>query len=88
MKRSDLSKDGEFDGWQAIDATPQQISDGLFCAGPASVKAVKIGEILKPYDGKFVFAEVNADEVFWMKKENNRYEYLECKTDSLETLNF
>uniref|UniRef100_A0A182NEW6 protein-glutamine gamma-glutamyltransferase n=1 Tax=Anopheles dirus TaxID=7168 RepID=A0A182NEW6_9DIPT len=67
MQRPDLgiSSDGDYGGWQAIDATPQETSDGMFRCGPASVLAVKLGEVLKPYDNNFLFAEVNADKVFW-----------------------
>lgn len=61
MKRLDLGP--EYDGWQAIDATPQQLSEDIFRCGPASVSAVKSGEILKHYDCSFLFAEVNADKV-------------------------
>lgn len=28
MKRPDLSGDGKFDGWQVVDPTPQEMSDG------------------------------------------------------------
>lgn len=28
MKRPDLAKDGRYDGWQALDPTPQEKSDG------------------------------------------------------------
>lgn len=63
MKRLDLSPDCS--GWQAIDATPQELSEGAYRCGPASVAAVKKGEVLRPYDNAFVFAEVNADKVFW-----------------------
>ncbi|XP_055638666.1 annulin-like isoform X2 [Toxorhynchites rutilus septentrionalis] len=67
MQRPDLgiSSDGDYGGWQAIDATPQEMSDGMFRCGPASVLAVKLGEVSKPYDNNFLFAEVNADKVFW-----------------------
>ncbi|XP_058452172.1 annulin isoform X1 [Malaya genurostris] len=67
MQRPDLGvgSDGDYGGWQAIDATPQEMSDGMFRCGPASVLAVKLGEIAKPYDNNFLFAEVNADKVFW-----------------------
>lgn len=63
MKRPDIGS--EYDGWQAIDATPQELSDDMFRCGPASVVAVKNGEIQKPYDGTFLFAEVNADKVIY-----------------------
>ncbi|KAL7036304.1 hypothetical protein ACKWTF_008773 [Chironomus riparius] len=67
MSRPDLNNndDGMYDGWQAIDATPQEMSDEMYRCGPASVAAVKRGEVLKPYDNKFLYAEVNADKVFW-----------------------
>lgn len=64
MRRLDLGK-GEYDGWQVIDATPQEMSGGIFTCGPASVKAIKAGELNKPYDGTFVFSEVNADQIYW-----------------------
>ncbi|KAG7204155.1 hypothetical protein KM043_001995 [Ampulex compressa] len=63
MKRLDLSPDCS--GWQAIDATPQELSEDAYRCGPASVTAVKKGEVLRPYDNAFLFAEVNADKVFW-----------------------
>ncbi|XP_031846608.1 transglutaminase isoform X2 [Nomia melanderi] len=63
MKRLDLSPDCS--GWQAIDATPQELSEDAYRCGPASVEAVKKGEVLRPYDNGFLFAEVNADKVFW-----------------------
>lgn len=61
MQRPDLGV--LYNGWQAIDATPQEISDDMYRVGPASVVAVKQAEIKKPYDCKFLYAEVNADKV-------------------------
>lgn len=63
MKRLDLSPESH--GWQVIDATPQELSEDAYRCGPASVAAVKRAEIHRPYDNNFVFAEVNADKVFW-----------------------
>lgn len=63
MKRSDLGP--EYAGWQVIDSTPQELSEDAYRCGPASVAAIKNGEVLRPYDNGFVFAEVNADQVFW-----------------------
>ncbi|CAH0557745.1 unnamed protein product [Brassicogethes aeneus] len=63
MQRPDLGK--EYNGWQAIDATPQELSDNMYRIGPASVHAVKLGEVLKPYDNSFLFSEVNADKILW-----------------------
>lgn len=47
MARSDLPNGN--DGWQVVDATPQELSSGLFRCGPASVASVKKGEIQLPY---------------------------------------
>ncbi|XP_056376555.1 protein-glutamine gamma-glutamyltransferase 4 isoform X1 [Hyla sarda] len=67
MKRPDLPSG--YDGWQAIDATPQEPSEGVFQCGPCSLTALKKGIVYLPYDAKFVFAEVNADKMEWMVKE-------------------
>ncbi|XP_035226776.1 annulin-like, partial [Stegodyphus dumicola] len=64
MQRPDLEP-GNYGGWQAVDSTPQEESDGLFRCGPASVAAIKRGEVKKAFDTTFLFAEVNADKVYW-----------------------
>ncbi|XP_072095708.1 protein-glutamine gamma-glutamyltransferase 2-like [Mobula birostris] len=64
MKRPDL-KPG-YDGWQALDPTPQEKSDGVYCCGPSSLKAIKNGDVDLNFDTPFVFAEVNADSVSWL----------------------
>ncbi|XP_053694559.1 annulin-like [Sabethes cyaneus] len=70
MQRADLGagSDELYDGWQAVDATPQEMSDGMYKLGPAPVKAVRRGEVNVLYDCDFVFAEVNADEIYWRYK--------------------
>jgi len=47
-------------GWQAVDSTPQELSNGKFQMGPASVKEVQRGES-DCYDTDFVIGEVNGD---------------------------
>ncbi|XP_017284736.1 protein-glutamine gamma-glutamyltransferase E-like [Kryptolebias marmoratus] len=71
MKRPDLAEDGRYDGWQVLDPTPQEKSDGMFCCGPAPVSAILNGDILVKYDVPFVFAEVNADCITWLILSNN-----------------
>ncbi|CAG2185515.1 TGM1 [Mytilus edulis] len=71
MARPDLPPG--YGGWQAIDATPQNKSDGVYCCGPASLEAIKRGEVHMPYDTPFVFAEVNADKVNWELNEVNEF---------------
>ncbi|XP_059115525.1 protein-glutamine gamma-glutamyltransferase 5 isoform X2 [Peromyscus eremicus] len=53
-------------GWQVLDATPQETSNGLYCCGPASVKAIKEGEVDLNYDTRFAFSMVNADCMSWL----------------------
>lgn len=71
MARRDLPSG--YGGWQAIDATPQETSGGIFCVGPASVTAIKQGLVTLPYDTGFVFAEVNADRINWVRDESGSY---------------
>ncbi|KAF3856603.1 hypothetical protein F7725_017326 [Dissostichus mawsoni] len=59
MTRRDLGSG--LDGWQVLDPTPQERSGGVFCCGPAPVKAVKDRRIDLIYDIPFVYAAVNAD---------------------------
>ncbi|XP_036124614.1 protein-glutamine gamma-glutamyltransferase 5 [Molossus molossus] len=67
MARKDLPPG--FGGWQVLDATPQETSNGLYCCGPASVRAIKEGEVDLSYDTAFAFAMVNADCVAWLVHE-------------------
>ncbi|XP_040172028.1 annulin-like [Anopheles arabiensis] len=64
MQRKDLHNP-TYDGWQAVDATPQVLSDGMFKCGPCPVSAIKQGHVHVPYDGEFIYAEVNADVIYW-----------------------
>uniref|UniRef100_A0A4W5P770 Protein-glutamine gamma-glutamyltransferase 2 n=1 Tax=Hucho hucho TaxID=62062 RepID=A0A4W5P770_9TELE len=68
MTRPDL-KPG-FDGWQVMDPTPQEKSEGVYCCGPIPLKAIKEGELTYKYDAPFVFAEVNADVHTFMKRKD------------------
>ena len=63
-------------GWAAIDATPQESSNGLMQCGPAPLAAIKQGHIYIGYDTGFVFAEVNADRVEWIVKQEGSYNYI------------
>ncbi|RVE72107.1 hypothetical protein OJAV_G00058570 [Oryzias javanicus] len=63
MRRHDLPKGNN--GWQVLDPTPQERSDGVFCCGPCPVTAIKDGNLQVKYDAPFIFAEVNADINHW-----------------------
>ncbi|KAL4235097.1 hypothetical protein ACF0H5_006735 [Mactra antiquata] len=53
------------DVWMARPDLPPGYG-GVYRMGPTSLTAVKRGDVALPYDGKFVFAEVNADRVYWL----------------------
>lgn len=55
---------GRPSGSWAIAATP--LPAGVYCCGPAPVKAIKEGDLQLKYDIPFIFAEVNADVVYWI----------------------
>ncbi|KAF4096311.1 protein-glutamine gamma-glutamyltransferase 2a [Onychostoma macrolepis] len=70
MTRPDLALG--YEGWQANDPTPQHRSEGVFCCGPSPVRAIKEGELTFKYDVPFVYAEVNADVVEYIKLRDGR----------------
>ncbi|XP_056279670.1 protein-glutamine gamma-glutamyltransferase 2-like [Pseudoliparis swirei] len=81
MSRPDLGS--EFDGWQTSDPTPQETSEGVFCCGPSSLKAIKEGELTKKYDAPFIYAEVNADVVDLVRLSNGEFVKFSGSTKSV-----
>ncbi|XP_026168700.1 protein-glutamine gamma-glutamyltransferase K [Mastacembelus armatus] len=65
MARADLP--AGHGGWQAVDSTPQETSQGTFRCGPASVNAIRSGQVYLKHDTPFVFAEVNSDKIYWQR---------------------
>ncbi|KAM9296690.1 protein-glutamine gamma-glutamyltransferase E-like [Gastrophryne carolinensis] len=63
-----------YSGWQVLDSTPQEQSQGFYQCGPTSVIAVKEGDVHLSYDCPFVFAEVNADRVTWVVQKDGSKE--------------
>ncbi|KAF5892805.1 protein-glutamine gamma-glutamyltransferase K-like, partial [Clarias magur] len=55
-------------GWQAVDSTPQETSQGTFRCGPASITAIRTGQVYLKHDAPFVFAEVNSDKIYWQRE--------------------
>ncbi|XP_074067289.1 protein-glutamine gamma-glutamyltransferase E [Macrotis lagotis] len=79
--RNDLHS--QYNGWQVLDATPQERSQGVFQCGPASVVAVKQGEVNLDFDMPFVFSEVNADQIIWVIGPDNSKKQASTKTSSV-----
>ncbi|TWW57606.1 Protein-glutamine gamma-glutamyltransferase K [Takifugu flavidus] len=69
-------------GWQAVDATPQETSQGTFRCGPTALTAVRNGYVYLKHDTPFVFAEVNSDKIYWQKNADGTFNqiYSEKKT--------
>lgn len=67
MARPDLGG-AKAGGWQALDATPQELSDGENQMGPASVDLIASAVDERCYDGQFVLSEVNADTKYYLIK--------------------
>nr|XP_006990868.2 protein-glutamine gamma-glutamyltransferase 4 isoform X2 [Peromyscus maniculatus bairdii]XP_015864529.1 protein-glutamine gamma-glutamyltransferase 4 isoform X2 [Peromyscus maniculatus bairdii] len=81
MKRRDLPQGN--DGWQVLDATPQEISEGSFRTGPSPLSAIRQGAVQTQYDTKFVFTEVNGDKFIWLVKQNKGKVLLAVETASI-----
>ncbi|XP_053572567.1 protein-glutamine gamma-glutamyltransferase E-like [Bombina bombina] len=64
LVRKDLGP--KYNGWQAMDGTPLETSDGVYRCGPAPVVAIKEGDVDINYDVRFMFASVNADIANWI----------------------
>ncbi|XP_045689192.1 protein-glutamine gamma-glutamyltransferase E [Phyllostomus hastatus] len=62
--RNDLGS--SYSGWQVLDSTPQERSQGVFQCGPASVSGIREGDVHLDFDMPFIFAEVNADRITWI----------------------
>ncbi|XP_054916296.1 protein-glutamine gamma-glutamyltransferase K-like isoform X1 [Poeciliopsis prolifica] len=71
MSRPDLPPG--YGGWQTVDATPQETSQGIFRCGPASLSAIRNGEVYLKHDCAFVFAEVNSDKIYWQKNKDGTF---------------
>ncbi|CAL4102899.1 unnamed protein product, partial [Meganyctiphanes norvegica] len=78
MARPDLPNG--YGGWQAIDGTPQEKSDDLSQCGPASLEAIRQGDIGLGFDGGFIFSEVNADVINWIEDEDSPSGWKSTKT--------
>ncbi|CAG5132414.1 unnamed protein product [Candidula unifasciata] len=63
FSRSDLPPG--YDGWQALDPTPLDCSEGVVTCGPAPVKAILQGDLHIGFDSKYLFAELNGGSVYW-----------------------
>ncbi|XP_067652090.1 protein-glutamine gamma-glutamyltransferase K-like [Haliotis asinina] len=81
LRRLDLP--AGYDGWQAHDSTPQELSEGVMRCGPASLKAIKEGHVYLSYDTGFIFSEVNGDKVHWKVDEDGAMEVVRINSHAV-----
>ncbi|KAM8945859.1 protein-glutamine gamma-glutamyltransferase E-like [Pelodytes ibericus] len=72
-----------YNGWQILDATPQELSEGIFCLGPTSRHAVKVGDVHLDYDTAFLYSEMNADSLTWIQNEDGSFRKIATDTKSV-----
>jgi hypothetical protein len=73
MSRKDLKSKYVSAGWQALDSTPQEKSDGMYRMGPASIRAIHDeDDSVTKYDTSFVISEVAAKAVYIVKDDNDK----------------
>lgn len=84
MMRRDLPPG--FDGWQAVDSTPQERSNMKYQLGPASLEAIKQGKVDYAYDVGFVYSEVNADLIHWRLDPKSRWRRYQIMTNNVGRL--
>ncbi|GBP63544.1 Hemocyte protein-glutamine gamma-glutamyltransferase [Eumeta japonica] len=80
MTRPDLPPG--YGGWQAIDATPQEASAGMYQCGPAPLEAIKQGVIGLNFDVEFMLSSVNADLMRWRISPESESRYSVVDTNS------
>ncbi|XP_068120184.1 protein-glutamine gamma-glutamyltransferase E-like [Hyperolius riggenbachi] len=68
FNRKDLGS--RYNGWQVMDATPLELSEGVYRCGPAPLVAIKEGDVDLKYEVGFMFASVNADITHWIALKN------------------
>ncbi|KAL6468100.1 hypothetical protein MHYP_G00237770 [Metynnis hypsauchen] len=70
-------------GWQVVDSTPQETSQGTFRCGPASIAAIRAGQVYLSYDAPFVFAEVNSDKIYWQRNLDGTFSQIHSEKNAV-----
>uniref|UniRef100_A0A8D0CN88 Protein-glutamine gamma-glutamyltransferase K n=1 Tax=Scleropages formosus TaxID=113540 RepID=A0A8D0CN88_SCLFO len=70
-------------GWQAVDSTPQETSQGMFCCGPAPINAIRSGQVFHKYDTPFLFAEVNSDKIYWQRNPDGTFSQIHSEKNTV-----
>ncbi|XP_022122190.2 hemocyte protein-glutamine gamma-glutamyltransferase-like [Pieris rapae] len=79
MQRPDLPQG--YGGWQIIDATPQEEADAVFQCGPASLEAVRKGEVGFNYDTAFVYSELNSQLCHYQEEDDSDWGFIKMASN-------
>ncbi|XP_055891117.1 protein-glutamine gamma-glutamyltransferase K-like isoform X3 [Biomphalaria glabrata] len=63
LSRFDLPEG--YGGWQALDPTPMDCSEGVVTCGPSPVMAILKGDLYLGFETKYLFAELHGGRVHW-----------------------
>ncbi|KAK3603921.1 hypothetical protein CHS0354_042932 [Potamilus streckersoni] len=80
MSRPDIPLPYNVSDWQALDSTPQISSNGYHSCGPAPLTAIKDGTTHLKFDVDFLFAEVNADVLHWLRLDKSDWTLFTVET--------
>ncbi|XP_041970639.1 hemocyte protein-glutamine gamma-glutamyltransferase-like [Aricia agestis] len=79
MQRPDLPQG--YGGWQIIDSTPQEDSDSVFQCGPASVEAVRRGEVGFQYDTPFMYSQINSELCHFQEDDSSDWGFVKVPSN-------
>lgn len=73
-----------YGGWQIIDSTPQEAAESVYKCGPASVEAVRRGEVGFQYDTPFVYSQLNAELCHFQEEENSEWGFIRMASNQYQ----
>lgn len=73
-----------YSGWQIIDPTPQEESEAVYHCGPASVEAVRRGEVGFQYDTPFMYCQLNAELCHFQEEENSEWGFIRMASNQYQ----
>ena len=73
-----------YSGWQIIDSTPQEEAEAVYHCGPASVEAVRRGEVGFQYDTPFMYCQLNAELCHFQEEENSEWGFIRMASNQYQ----
>lgn len=73
-----------YSGWQIIDATPQEEAEAVYHCGPASVEAVRRGEVGFQYDTPFMYGQLNSELCHFQEEENSDWGFIRMASNQCQ----